>query len=151
MAGNWVGPAFDPLVGDVLEFTHLDDEGQDQGNSVGLVQSFTPGAGYMVNLLWIHDMSLKDWLLSDEPKDDDLLLPLVLRVVLLPVRLSVPGPVLPLAVLAPALVLRLVGRLAIVERAHTDSCSSTTLYHACLVEVRLDPDLLSIRDSSWDV
>ena len=73
MAGNWVGPAFDPLaassahwfVGDVLEFTHLDDEGQDQGNSVGLVQSFTPGAGYMVNLLWIQDMSLKDWLLSD--------------------------------------------------------------------------------------
>ena len=48
-----------------LEFTHLDDEGRDQGNSVGLVQSFTPGAGYMVNLLWIQDMSLKDWLLSD--------------------------------------------------------------------------------------
>ena len=53
MAGNWVGPAFDPLaassahwfVGDVLEFTHLDYEGQDQVNSVGLVQSFTPGAG----------------------------------------------------------------------------------------------------------
>ena len=70
MAGNWVGPAFDPLaassahwfVGDVLEFTHLDDEGQDQGNAVGLVHSFTPGAGYMVNLL---NMSLKDWLLSD--------------------------------------------------------------------------------------
>ena len=40
-------------------------EGQDQGNSVGLVQSFTPGAGYMVNLLWIQDKSLKDWLLSD--------------------------------------------------------------------------------------
>ena len=67
MAGNWIG-AFDPLtassahwfVGDVLEFTHLDDEGQDQGNSVGLVQSFMPGAGYMVNLLWIQDMSLKD-------------------------------------------------------------------------------------------
>ena len=53
------------FVGDVLEFTHLDDEGQDQGNSVGLVQSFTPGAGYVVNLLWIQDMSLKDWLLSD--------------------------------------------------------------------------------------
>ena len=49
----------------MLEFTHLEDEGQDQGNSVGLVQSFTPGAGYMVNLLWIEDMSLKDWLLSD--------------------------------------------------------------------------------------
>ena len=73
MAGSWIGPAFDPLaassahwfVGDVLEFTHLDDEGQDQWNSVGLVQSFTPGAGYMVNLLWIQDMSLKDWLLSD--------------------------------------------------------------------------------------
>ena len=27
--------------------------------------SFTPGAGYMVNLLWIQDMSLKDCLLSD--------------------------------------------------------------------------------------
>ena len=53
------------FVGDVLEFRHLDDEGQDQGNSVGLVQSFTPGAGFMVNLLWIQDMSLKDWLLSD--------------------------------------------------------------------------------------
>ena len=26
---------------------------------------FTQGAGYMVNLLWIQDMSLKDWLLSD--------------------------------------------------------------------------------------
>ena len=44
---------------------HLDDEGQDQGNSVGLVQNFTLGAGYMVNLLWIQDMSLKDWLPSD--------------------------------------------------------------------------------------
>ena len=66
----------------------------------------------------------------------------MLLVVLLPVSLSVPGPVLPLAVLAPAFVLRLVGWLAIVGRPHTDSCGSTTRYHACLVELRLDPDLL---------
>ena len=53
-------PPSDPLAASSAQLVrrgcarvHLDDEGQDQGNSVGLVQSFTPGAGYMVNLLWI--------------------------------------------------------------------------------------------------
>ena len=72
MAGAWVSPHLDANAaeravwapGDVLEFTHVYEDGSSQGHSLGLVHASRAGCGFDVNLFWLEASDLREWLTS---------------------------------------------------------------------------------------
>ena len=73
MSGPWTSPLLDATLasrstwraGDLLEFKHVYEDGTSQGSSLGLVRAERPGIGFDVNLFWVEQGDLKNWLESD--------------------------------------------------------------------------------------
>ena len=72
MAGAWVSPHLDANAaeravwapGDVLEFTHVYEDGSSQGHSLGLVCASRAVCGFDVNFFWLEVSDLREWFTS---------------------------------------------------------------------------------------
>ena len=73
MSGPWTSPLLDAALAsrstwradDLLEFKHVYEDGTSQGSSLGRVRAERPGIGFDVNLFWVEQGDLKNWLESD--------------------------------------------------------------------------------------